>query len=71
MFALVSMRGFVFAVFSSIKVPPKKIMNILVFLKRFCESKLLHKSVHGNFGKLSLLYSKKRKVGNFQKYHTI
>lgn len=35
MFALVSMRGFVFAVFSSIKVPPKKIMKILVFLKCF------------------------------------
>ena len=52
MFALVSMRGFVFAVFSSIKVPPKKIMNILVFLKCFCESKLLYKSVHSNFGKI-------------------
>lgn len=35
MFALVSIRGFVFAVFSSIKVPPKKIMKILLFLKCF------------------------------------
>lgn len=35
MFALVSIRGFVFAVFSPIKVPPKKIMKILVFFKCF------------------------------------
>lgn len=35
MFALVSMRGFIFAVFGSIKVPPKKIMKILVFPKCF------------------------------------
>lgn len=35
MFALVSIRGFVFAVFSSVKLPPKKIMKILVFLKCF------------------------------------
>ena len=48
-------EGFRFCCFQLYKIPPKKIMNILVFLKCFCESKLLHNSVHGNFGKLSII----------------